>query len=93
MTKPLNSRPPNSFHEAFMTHTSTSPNYQIVASLDVGRRQTELEGYELVEQTIGLAMTLRQVGSDEQPGRWLATSLCCVPPHMIPELSIGQSGT
>lgn len=49
-----------SFNEAFMTHTSTSPNYQIIASLDVGRRQTELEGYELVEQTIGLAMTLRE---------------------------------
>ncbi|GJM18050.1 MAG: amino acid decarboxylase [Phycisphaeraceae bacterium] len=50
----------DSFHEAFMTHTSTSPNYQIVASLDVGRRQVELEGFEMVEQTIGLAMTLRQ---------------------------------
>ncbi|MGP1309391.1 MAG: aminotransferase class I/II-fold pyridoxal phosphate-dependent enzyme, partial [Phycisphaerales bacterium] len=49
----------DSFHEAFMTHTSTSPNYQIVASLDVGRRQVELEGYELVEQTIGLSMVLR----------------------------------
>ncbi len=48
------------FHEAFMTHTSTSPNYQIIASLDVGRRQVELEGYELVEDTIGLAMTLRE---------------------------------
>ncbi|MEP2428076.1 MAG: ornithine decarboxylase, partial [Tateyamaria sp.] len=31
------------FHEAYMTHTSTSPNYQIIASLDVGRRQVELE--------------------------------------------------
>ena len=50
----------DSFHEAFMTHTSTSPNYQIIASLDAGRRQIELEGFELVEQTIGLAMTLRQ---------------------------------
>ena len=50
----------DSFHEAFMTHTSTSPNYQIIASLDVGRRQIELEGFEMVEQTIGLAMTLRQ---------------------------------
>lgn len=49
-----------SFHEAFMTHTSTSPNYQIVASLDVGRRQVELEGYELVEATIGLSMVLRE---------------------------------
>lgn len=50
----------DSFHEAFMTHTSTSPNYQIIASMDAGRRQVELEGFELVEQTIGLAMTLRQ---------------------------------
>ncbi|MEQ9616767.1 MAG: hypothetical protein RLN60_01890 [Phycisphaerales bacterium] len=50
----------DSFREAFMTHTSTSPNYQIVASLDAGRRQIELEGFEMVEQTISLAMTLRQ---------------------------------
>ncbi len=47
-------------HEAIMTHTSTSPNYQIVASLDAGRRQVEMEGYELVEKTIDLAMTLRK---------------------------------
>jgi arginine decarboxylase len=46
--------------EALMTHTSTSPNYQIIASLDAGRRQVELEGYELVEKTIDLAMTLRK---------------------------------
>ncbi|MCA9289681.1 MAG: hypothetical protein KDA25_01045, partial [Phycisphaerales bacterium] len=48
------------FHEAYMTHTSTSPNYQIIASLDIGRRQVELEGYELVHRSIGLAMTLRE---------------------------------
>lgn len=48
------------FHEAYMTHTSTSPNYQILASLDVGRRQVELEGYELVQRQIDLAMTLRE---------------------------------
>lgn len=50
----------DSFREAFMTHTSTSPNYQIIASLDAGRRQIELEGFEMVEQSIGLAMMLRQ---------------------------------
>lgn len=48
------------FEEAYMTHTSTSPNYQILASLDVGRRQVELEGFELVEQSVSLAMTLRE---------------------------------
>ncbi len=48
------------FHDAYMTHTSTSPNYQILASLDVGRRQVELEGYGFVEQSLELAMTLRE---------------------------------
>jgi arginine decarboxylase len=48
------------FHEAYMTHTSTSPNYQIIASLDVGRRQVELEGYELVQRQLELAMSLRE---------------------------------
>ena len=48
------------FHEAYMTHTSTSPNYQILASLDVGRRQVELEGYELVQKQLDHAMALRE---------------------------------
>ncbi len=48
------------FSEAYMTHTSTSPNYQILASLDVGRRQIELEGYEMVQKSIDLAMVLRR---------------------------------
>jgi arginine decarboxylase len=45
-----------SFHEAYMTHTSTSANYQILASMDVGRRQVEFEGYELVEKAIELGL-------------------------------------
>ncbi|HKJ50226.1 MAG TPA: ornithine decarboxylase [Gammaproteobacteria bacterium] len=48
------------FDEAFMTHTSTSPNYQILASLDMGRRQVELEGFEMVQKQIELAMTIRE---------------------------------
>jgi arginine decarboxylase len=48
------------FHEAYMTHTSTSPNYQIIASLDVGRRQVELEGFELVQKQIEAAMAMRK---------------------------------
>ena len=48
------------FHEAYMTHTSTSPNYQIIASLDVGRRQVELEGFELVQKQVEAAMSLRR---------------------------------
>ena len=47
------------FHEAYMAHTSTSPNYQILASLDIGRRQAALEGYELVQKQLEFAMRLR----------------------------------
>ncbi len=54
------SKSEEAFHEAFMTHTSTSPNYQILASLDVGRRQVELEGFELVQKQVEMAMALRQ---------------------------------
>lgn len=54
------SRVEDSFHEAYMTHTSTSPNYQILASLDVARRQVEFEGHELVQKSIENAMTLRE---------------------------------
>ena len=49
-----------SFHEAYMTHTSTSPNYQIIASLDVGRRQVELEGFEFVQRQVESAMAIRR---------------------------------
>jgi arginine decarboxylase len=49
----------DNFQESYMTHTTTSPNYQILASLDAGRRQVELEGYELVEKSIEMAMVLR----------------------------------
>jgi len=48
------------FDEAFMTHTSTSPNYQILASLDIGRRQVELEGFEMVQKQVELAMAIRE---------------------------------
>jgi arginine decarboxylase len=47
------------FQEAFLTHTSTSPNLQLIASLDVARRQMELEGYELTMRMTGLAIELR----------------------------------
>jgi arginine/lysine/ornithine decarboxylase len=48
------------FHEAVFTHASTSPNLQIIASIDVARRQMELEGYELVNRAIQLALDIRR---------------------------------
>jgi arginine decarboxylase len=47
------------FHEAVFTHASTSPNLQIIASIDVARRQMELEGYELVNRSMQLALDIR----------------------------------
>ena len=48
------------FLESYRMHTSTSPNYQIIASLDAGRRQVSLEGYERVKRAIRLASSLRE---------------------------------
>ena len=48
------------FQEAFLTHTSTSPNQQIIASLDLARRQMELEGYELTMRSTEIALRIRR---------------------------------
>lgn len=71
------------FHEAYMAHTSTSPNYQILASLDLGRRQVALEGFELVSQQMENAMQLRDA-IDNHPllSRYMA---CLRTSDMIPE--------
>lgn len=50
-----------SFKEAYYTHMSTSPNYQILATIDVGRSQMELEGYGLVERQIEAAFFIRRL--------------------------------
>lgn len=50
----------SAFREAVFIHASTSPNAQIIASLDVARRQMELEGYELVMKAIEVALTIRR---------------------------------
>jgi arginine decarboxylase len=48
------------FHEAIYTHASTSPNQQLIASIDVARRQMELEGYGLVMNAIEIALAIRR---------------------------------
>ena len=55
------------FQEAVFTHASTSPNQQLIASLDVARRQMELEGYGLVANAIEIA--LRDPPGGQQPIR------------------------
>jgi arginine decarboxylase len=70
------------FHEAYMAHTSTSPNYQILASLDLGRRQAALEGFELVQKQVEYARDLRDA-IDNHPllHRYLR---CLTTPELIP---------
>src|SRR5215213_2870246 len=48
------------FREAVFTHASTSPNQQLIASLDIARRQMELEGYGLVMNAIEIALKIRE---------------------------------
>jgi arginine decarboxylase len=71
------------FHEAYMAHTSTSPNYQILASLDLGRRQVALEGVELVQRQIENAMQLRDA-IDNHPllSKYMS---CLTTSDLIPE--------
>lgn len=50
----------SAFREAVFIHASTSPNAQIIASMDVARRQMELEGYELVMCAIETSLAIRR---------------------------------
>jgi arginine decarboxylase len=78
-----------SFHEAYFTHTSTSPNLQIIASLDVARRQMELEGYELVNRMIQHAFILRrEINRHPVISKYFKAA---TPADMIPEI-YRQSG-
>ncbi len=48
------------FRENFNMHTSTSPQYGLIASLDVARKQAVMEGYKLLSRTLALAQELRE---------------------------------
>lgn len=59
------------FSESYLTHTSTSPNQQLVASLDLARRQVDLEGYALVRRAYQMALAFRdRVAQDPLLRRW-----------------------
>ena len=47
------------FREHFNMHASTSPQYAIIASLDVARKQMSMEGFGLLQGTLDLADRLR----------------------------------
>jgi arginine/lysine/ornithine decarboxylase len=45
--------------ENFCLHTSTSPQYPMIASLDVARKQMVMEGYSLLSRALELSDTFR----------------------------------
>jgi arginine decarboxylase len=47
------------FRECFNMYTSTSPQYAMIASMDVARKQAVMEGYKLLTRTVELARELR----------------------------------
>ncbi|MEO1474999.1 MAG: aminotransferase class I/II-fold pyridoxal phosphate-dependent enzyme [Pseudomonadota bacterium] len=52
-------------NEAILTHSTTSPNYQILASLDLARRQADLEGYAMIANIYQISIFFReQVNQD-----------------------------
>lgn len=73
--------PPQRFNEAFMMHTSTSPQYTIVASLDVAAKMMEgVAGKALMDDTISDAVTFRkrmlslhvEIMTSGEPGWWFS---------------------
>jgi arginine decarboxylase len=50
----------HAFRENFNMHASTSPQYGLIASLDVARRQAVMEGYRLLERSLQFATELRE---------------------------------
>ncbi|TMH25167.1 MAG: aminotransferase class I/II-fold pyridoxal phosphate-dependent enzyme [Betaproteobacteria bacterium] len=49
------------FRENFNMHTSTSPQYGLIASLDIARKQAVMEGYKLLSRTLELAAEVRKL--------------------------------
>jgi arginine decarboxylase len=61
----------DAFGEAFLTHTSTSPNQQLLASLDLARRQVDMEGFQMVRRAYNMALAFRQrVTQDRRISKW-----------------------
>ncbi|HET7668954.1 MAG TPA: aminotransferase class I/II-fold pyridoxal phosphate-dependent enzyme [Burkholderiales bacterium] len=59
------------FRENFNMHTSTSPQYALIASLDIARKQAVMEGYKLLSRTLELAKEVRNLVNSTQVFRVL----------------------
>ena len=65
---------PDLFNESFMMHASTSPQYAIIASLDVSTKMMDSNGYHLTQDSIEEAIRFRQmmarIRSQTAKGDW-----------------------
>src|SRR6478735_3207550 len=67
----FNKQSREAFGEAFLTHTSTSPNQQLMASLDLARRQVDIEGFDMVRSAYNMSLVFRhRVRIDPLIGKW-----------------------
>lgn len=48
------------FHEIYSIYSSTSPKYQLIASLDVCHKQLEMEGYRIINQLLEHVAKLKE---------------------------------
>lgn len=48
------------FKEIYAIHTSTSPQYQLIASLDVCRKQLEMEGFKIINNLLRHVQELKE---------------------------------
>ena len=62
---------PRRVRRGFLTHTSTSPNQQLLASLDLARRQVDIEGFQLVRYAYNMALVFRhRIRIDPLISKW-----------------------
>lgn len=50
----------NFFMENYIMHTSTSPQYPMIASMDIARKQMVMEGYSLLSKALKLSEDIRK---------------------------------
>jgi arginine decarboxylase len=92
----FNKQTREAFGEAFLTHTSTSPNQQLMASLDLARRQVDIEGFAMVRSAYKMALAFRQrVRADRLLKRWftILDEAALVPDEYRPSADPAGGGT
>ena len=65
------------FREDLNMHTSTSPQYGMIASLDVARKQMSIEGFEVLSRTLNFAQEIRDYVEQHTPFKSLSAQDLC----------------